>query len=181
MRALIATLNRGMAGAQSPASAPLRYRFLLKKIDYTKNDGWYHAYLFGKRDTQAKRKLHRGGARTLNLFINGGGPRNEPLLGWSRFPWQYHVTPKLDSVTVNAASMSGGSAHGYNLGDTMIHEVGHWLGLFHTFQGGCGGNGDLRHRHASGGGTQLQVPRRTRHLRRRSGCDPILQLHGLLL
>ncbi len=142
VRALIATLNRGMAGAQNPASAPLRYRFLLKKIDYTKNDGWYHAYLFGKRDTQAKRKLHRGGARTLNLFINGGGPRNEPLLGWSRFPWQYHVTPKLDSVTVNAASMSGGSAHGYNQGDTIIHEVGHWLGLFHTFQGGCGGNGD---------------------------------------
>jgi hypothetical protein len=143
VRALIATLNQGMAGAQSQFSTPLRYRFALKKIDYHKNDGWYHAFLFGPRDVKAKRKLHRGGPRTLNLYINGGGPRGTPILGWARFPWQYAATPKLDSVTVNVAGMRGGSAHGYNLGDTVIHETGHWLGLYHTFQGGCSSPGDL--------------------------------------
>jgi len=142
-RNLITILNKGMAGAQSALSTPTRYRFTMKKIDYTRKDGWYHAYFNGPRDQRMKRKLHRGNARTLNLYLNGGGPKGFPVLGWSRFPWQYARTPALDGVTVNVAALPGGNATGYNLGDTLTHETGHWLGLFHTFEGGCSARGDL--------------------------------------
>jgi hypothetical protein len=143
VRALLRTLNLGMAGRQSKFAVGLRYRFRLKKINYRKNDRWYHASLFDRADRQEKRRLHRGNKRTLNLYITGGGRKGDPILGWSRFPWQYASSPKLDSVTVSVAAMRGGAATGYNLGDTVIHETGHWLGLYHTFQGGCGSQGDL--------------------------------------
>ena len=140
---LMSILNGGFAGKQSAGSAPTRYTFVLKRTDYTKRDAWYHAYLNGPRDQKAKQALHRGGAGTLNLYLNDGGSPDEGVLGWSRFPWQYASNPKQDNVSVNISATPGGSARGYNLGDTVIHETGHWMGLFHTFQGGCGAQGDL--------------------------------------
>lgn len=143
IRNMIVILNNAMGARQSSASAYARYRFTLVKVDTTRRESWYHAFFNGPRDQQMKRKLHRGNARTLNLYFNGGGPRNNPVLGWSRFPWQYASAPYLDGVSVNVEAVPGGRASGYNLGDTLVHETGHWLGLFHTFEGGCEDPGDL--------------------------------------
>lgn len=142
-RNIVTILNNGLAGRQSSLSSPTRYRFVVKKVDWTKRDGWYHAFFNGPRDQKMKRKLHRGGASALNLYLSGTGPKAYPVLGYSRFPWQYASVPYLDGVTINVESLPGGRATNYNLGDTVIHETGHWLGLLHTFQGGCEDNGDL--------------------------------------
>ena len=128
----IKVLNDAYAGLTGGANTP--FRFQLVSVDRTQNDQWFGAVINSRAERQMKNALHRGDASDLNFYTNGMG---QSLLGWASFPWDYAGAPTMDGVVCHYGTLPGGNYSPYNLGDTATHEVGHWLGLYHTFQGGC--------------------------------------------
>ena len=126
----MAVLNAAYLGSGFTFQSPV--------VDDTNNATWYTCS-GGTCETQMKNALRKGGSNALNIYSNnmGGG-----LLGWATFPSSYASQPMMDGVVILYSSVPGGTAAPYDLGDTATHEVGHWMGLYHTFQGGCSTSGD---------------------------------------
>ncbi|HYC88605.1 MAG TPA: zinc metalloprotease [Thermoanaerobaculia bacterium] len=139
IRAQMRVLNESFNGRTGGVNSG--FAFDLAGITRTTNAEWFSQMgtNFGA-ELAAKTALRRGGPGTLNLYLVDASP----WLGWAYFPSILNTSDAiLDGVIVDYRSVPGGPFAIYSEGDTGTHEVGHWLALYHTFDGRCGKNGDF--------------------------------------
>ncbi|CAE6521089.1 unnamed protein product [Rhizoctonia solani] len=129
---------------------PAGISFKLVSSKYVTNETWFNWAGPGPNlpeivfQTAMKEALHQGDASTLNIYSTGFvNISSKGLLGYATFPADYQSTPVDDGVVLRYSTVPGGSFAPLNLGKTLTHEVGHWLGLLHTFSDDCNGDGDM--------------------------------------
>ncbi|MBB6554921.1 zinc metalloprotease [Nonomuraea rubra] len=135
VQAQIDTLNSAYGGRFGGVDTGVRFR--LDGITVKEQAAWFSDPVGHER--AMKSAMHAGGAGTLNLYI---AQLSELMLGFASYPYWYAGAPALDGVVIDWRSLPGGAMSDYNKGFTGVHEIGHWLGLFHTFENGCKAPGD---------------------------------------
>lgn len=131
-----------------PVAADANVEFRLAKLDPQGNctDGivrkWSPLTFNASDENGVKSLSYWNSTKYFNVWVvatidNEGEPGT--ILGYAQFPGFGNAN--TDGVVVRADYIGnvGTGANNNSRGRTLTHEAGHWLGLFHTFQGGCDG------------------------------------------
>lgn len=117
------------------AFAAMGIRFVLSALQRVENDEWYDGL---RLDSEAEARMKRALALDPSLFLNlYTANLGLDYLGWATVAVPGAEADRLGGVVLLDQTLPGGSEAPYNLGHTGTHEVGHWVGLNHTFLGGC--------------------------------------------
>lgn len=124
---------------------PFRFRWVnddpgQAEVGIQNNWAFFYAANIHKRNEFAA-AFHQGNARTLNVYLVYricGHPfiwldKNCDTIGAGTNP-SYQLDGSADGIYLSYDTLTGGGLKYYSNGISLVHEVGHWLGLLHVFQ-----------------------------------------------
>ena len=133
--AVTATQISNQIATMNSAYSSTGTTFTLAATTTTVNSTWYTDCAAGS-ESAMKTAIRGTSGNWKDLHVYTCAPSGG-LLGRSTWPWGTNKT--MDGILLHYGTVNGGNQTNYNLGDTLVHAAGHWLGLYHTFQGGCSG------------------------------------------
>jgi len=125
-------------------------KFSLNGIDVIRSEEYYNKCGNNKKSKELKALYALDTTKYLNVYVCAPGD----VLGFvDAFPDEANEENTIHGVTIHKDTLPGGEAP-YDLGATLVHEAGHFFGLYHTFQGPldlwsyddqevCNGRGDF--------------------------------------
>ena len=102
-------------------------------IEYVVNNGWFADPGVGQ-PSPMKAALVWDPTRYLNFYTNDGGNS----LGYATLPFGGLTNSDGIVMAWNVIGRNAPIGAPYELGTVAAHEVGHYFGLYHTFNNGCG-------------------------------------------
>lgn len=111
------------------------YNYHPENKAYSRTEDYNWFYKTETFEPQMKEDLCIEPEHVINVFYANA----EGYLGWAYFPDDFPENDKMHGVVINHKAILGGSLRSYSYGKTLLHEMGHHFGLYHTFQGGCYG------------------------------------------
>ncbi len=129
------------------ANAEIEFRLANKDPQGNCTDGIVRVYSTltnDAEDDEALKDVSRWpNTKYLNIWVVKSIASDDGFvtLGYAYLPSVVNWGPELDGIVVRSDRVGTiGTSPG--TGRTLTHEIGHYLGLDHTFEGGCSGSGD---------------------------------------
>lgn len=136
---------RALASTPGANGTDVMVQFCLAGMERTASTDYFNECYYnncnsndGQNTNEAyKNALNQDPDHYLNIYTKRWSDKST-LLGYATFPWSDAGQPR-DGVVINWQNFGRTSPSGppYDQGRTTTHEVGHYLGLLHTFQHRC--------------------------------------------
>ena len=133
----------------------------------TENNDWFYNTEENERDI--KKKLSIDPNNIINIYISEANG----YLGWAHFPYDFSEGHYMHGLVISNTTIPKSNDEHYKYGRTCIHEMGHYLGLYHTFQDGCKNNDGCDDTPAQYDGDNIYDCEFVNTCRNNKGLDPV--------